>query len=205
MIGQEGENMLPYKNFKDLHGKLQEVSVMGAQIHTTMTEATITEILNGSLSKYVPKYFAAHEFLPPEIYQKWGDKGLMFMDVRILWTADAIRERFAEKCYINTYNLPNSVQRKIRAGTTQRIGKRRDSGLRLFVYNKLSYLTAHKFGRAIDIIVDNISAAEVRQEIKSHPKDPAFRFITRVEKDRGSYNHLDCVFTNLDIIYFFNP
>lgn len=197
--------MLPLKHFKDLNEKVQEISVLGAQLHSDVTSLTVSEILGGSFSKYELGYFAGHELLPPEIWSVWGDKGLMFVDIRMLWTADAMREHFGKPAYVNTYNLPQRVRQKTRAGSKTPIGYRRDSGLRLFDYGGSENLTQHKFGRAIDIVIDGVSASEIRQEIQQHPKSPAFRFITRVENDRGIYNHLDCAFTNVDGIHFFNP
>jgi hypothetical protein len=197
--------MLALRPYKGLSERVQEISVLGARLHSTITNLTVSEILGGSFSKYRLEYFSAHEFLCPEHYCRWGDDGLMFVDVRMQWTADAVREHFGKPAYINTYNLPQSVQKKIRAGSTDPIGYRRDSGLRLFDYDGLDYLTIHKFGGAIDIIVNEVSAEEVRQEIQQHPKEPAFRFITRVENGRKTYNHFDCAFTNKDTIHFFKP
>ena len=35
---------------------------------------------------YQPKYFSAKELLPESVYQKWGERGLAFLDRDLLGT-----------------------------------------------------------------------------------------------------------------------
>ena len=124
---------------------------------------------------YKPSFFAAHEVLPPSIYNKWGDKGLMFMDERILMQADILRENYGPMT-INNYGFG---------------GEREWSGLRTPDSPYYSPTSQHSFGRAIDCLFRDIPAVEVREHLMANPANPIFKFITCVEDD-VSWLHIDC-------------
>ena len=48
------------------------------------------------------KHFKAHELVPPEIYEKFGERSYMFMDDRLLLLIDDLRNRFGPAT-INNY------------------------------------------------------------------------------------------------------
>jgi hypothetical protein len=167
---------------------LKEHDELTARFHALDTSLFTTALL-GLGAIYKPKHFASHEFLPPEIYQVYGDRGLMFMDSRILWTADALRDYFKAPVYINNWFWK---------------GQTRYRGLRPFDCAVGARLSQHKFGRAIDFFVKGIESDEVRKEIKAHPGEASFTYITAAEEDIP-HVHLDCRNTNKEGITWFKP
>ena len=60
----------------------------------------------------------------------------------------------------------------------------------------------HKFGKALDFDVKDLTAGEVRKEIVK--KQKLFPFIKRIEK-KVQWIHIDLKETNQEGIYLFNP
>jgi hypothetical protein len=132
---------------------------------------------------YKPVHFCPEEFLPPEIYSIYGDGGLIAMDARILWTADALWEAIAAdthntiKIIINDYKW---------GGNEKQRGYRTDSALL-----SKAPLSQHRFGRAIDFIISNMSAQLFRANVKAGKYAQALQYVTRIE-DGVEWCHLDC-------------
>jgi len=121
------------------------------------------------LQYYKPDWFDIEELVPPSIIASIGENvAWLLLDVRIVWTADAIRNYFKKPLWVNIKGYPNR-------------------GFRPWTPGKYSQ---HNFGRALDGTVEGFSAEEVRQEILTHPNEPAFRFINRIELDT-SWLHVD--------------
>lgn len=92
------------------------------------------------------QYFKAHEFIPPHIYNKWGERSFMFIDDRILKMMDYIRENIGAPITINNYKWN---------------GDRQWSGLRTPDSPWYSELSQHSFGRAVDFLVKGYTPQEV--------------------------------------------
>jgi len=97
------------------------------------------------------KYFAAHELVPPAIYDKWGERSFMFMDDRLLHIIDTLREEFGAAT-INNYKFG---------------GDRQWSGLRTSDSPYYSPTSQHSFGRAADVLFRGHSAEKIREFIKN--------------------------------------
>lgn len=126
---------------------------------------------------YVPKYFAAHELVPPHIFQQRGAKSFELLDDRVLITLDALREKFGP-LVVNNYHSG---------------GDRKWSGLRTqgFYGSAAAYeasLSQHKFGRAADCLPSKTTAEAMRQYVLAHPDE--FPHITFLETD-VSWFHFD--------------
>lgn len=126
---------------------------------------------------YYPKYFTVQEFVYPKIYSVFGARSIEFMDPDILIVADAIREFFARPVYINDWQF--SGQNTMR-------------GLRPFTASVGSKFSMHKYGRAIDFVVQGIPAEHVRAEIieQLRKKVEPFTLIQRMEVFT-SWTHID--------------
>lgn len=122
---------------------------------------------------YSPRHFRPEEFVPPEIFQKLGNQSLLVMDYRILKTADTIRDVFG-KVTINNWFWG---------------GQRRYSGFRHAACVVGAVYSQHRFGRAVDCILDGVSAEEARKAILKNPG--RFPYITVLE-DRVDWLHVDC-------------
>lgn len=130
------------------------------------------------LTDYTPTHFITEEFVDPDTFAVRGKDSLGCMDVRMLITADAIREYFNKSMTINNWKWG---------------GNRKWSGLRTTKSPDYITYSQHTFGRAIDFIMKDISAQEIRDEIKSHQDHPAFRFITAIEDfPEMNWCHVDC-------------
>jgi hypothetical protein len=110
------------------------------------------------------------------------------LDDRIIWTADKLRERYG-RAYINNWPFG---------------GKNQYRGFRPFDSEVGAKFSQHKFGRAIDITFDAVSADEVRADMKSAGKTGTYKYITACELNT-SWLHVDCRFTDMEEIFFFNP
>jgi len=129
-------------------------------------------------------FFCVEEFIDPATFQRFKSRGmdpLQIMDVRILWTAVATRKYFDKPMTINNYKWS---------------GRFKYRGYRPVSYKRGAVDSQHRQGRGLDSDFKGISAAEVRKEIKTHPKAPAFKYITTIEeKLKGkpiNWNHWDC-------------
>lgn len=127
---------------------------------------------------YLPKHFCIQEFVPPDIYKQWGDKSIMFIDERVLITADKLREFFGPMI-VNTWHSEKLIEA---------YGLRTESGLRLMTTSTGASMSQHKFGRAADALFALHTAEEVRQYVLSHKYE--FPHIGCIESD-VSWFHFD--------------
>lgn len=124
---------------------------------------------------YKPKHFKVQEFVPKEVYERWGDDSLQFMDARILKLADIIKEAFPK----GTMTINNWFWQ----------GDRNWSGLRIPERPYYSIYSQHSAGRAIDCIFSEYSAQYVRDHILNNPT--LFPGASAIEMD-VSWLHVDC-------------
>jgi len=128
---------------------------------------------------YIPKHFAAHEIVDSKTYAKFGTQAFQFMDARILYTADRIRERYSSAVYINTYLLKTQI------GYFNFCGYRPRSCTIGAVHSE------HRHGRALDLHILNIDAETIRKDILSDPFHEDFKYITTIEAG-VNWLHIDC-------------
>lgn len=110
-----------------------------------------------------PRYFVAQEYVPPHIFERWGEDSWQFLDERLLMMDFALRERFG-RIIINNWHLG---------------GQREWSGLRTPGSPYFSETSQHTFGRASDKLFLDTPVDEVREYILARPYE--FHLITAVE------------------------
>lgn len=182
--------MLSLKTFSNFLDSCKGIRDLSGSLHTATGSFEMLQILDTSV--YKPEYFKTYELVPPEVFSVLGEKALALMDSRILWTFDAIREYFKAPITINNY-------------TTAKPGEYiyKDSGFRVAPVGSAAY-SQHLFGRAGDLKIKGVSAADARAEIKAKWKtEPAFRFITAIE-DGVSWLHVDNRNNNTDQLLIFS-
>lgn len=147
---------------------------------------------------YKPKYFGVKELVPFQVYRKWGEEALRFLDAGLLHDLDIIREAVGVPMVVNNavYNW---------------------SGLRTSDWESYSATSAHSFGMAVDIKLLpwlkgdlTISWQDVIDLIKQLKKEGKLLYINRMEL--GTINptpwvHIDtCNMPPNDIsgLYLFN-
>jgi len=136
---------------------------------------------------YEPKHFSIKEYVPPDIYNELGDGAIVLLDDRLLRSDDAIREFFGKAVTINNWHLD---------------GGRSYSGFRPPWCKTGAKWGQHRFGRASDKIIRDISADEARKTILKNRK--AFPHIRAMELG-VPWLHTDCRPTKSDEIFLFNP
>lgn len=99
--------------------------------------------------------FSIQELVHPEIYDERGDLAWHLLDERIVQVADVIRNRYGPT-YCNTWAFGSSV--------IDAYGYRDMSGLRPASLASSIY-SQHCYGRALDLIFQDVSAYQVRQDI----------------------------------------
>lgn len=137
---------------------------------------------------YIPKHFKIQELVTPSIYKVLGNRSLIVMDARILYTADILREHFGKSITINNWH---------KSGNFSQRGFRDSSSVG-------ATYSQHRYGRALDMDIKGVTAEEARVEIvKNRDK---FKYITTLESD-VSWLHIDCrnVIGNNGAIAMVNP
>jgi len=140
---------------------------------------------------YVPKHFDPREFVDPVTWEKFGKRALrLFVDERVLITADQLREAFGPMAINNWhYWKPGHWSGNIR----------RWSGLRTEDCGIGSAYSQHRFGRACDAVFRDVAAEHVREVILDHPE--YFPYINAIEEN-VSWLHYDV--RNCARIFTFN-
>lgn len=139
------------------------------------------------------KYFKVQEFVPQEIYQKFGDSSIYKINPKIIMAIEIVREYFNNPITINNWHIGGQFQYR---------GYRPDN------YENKASKSAHYLGMAVDFDVKGFESEEIRNEIiKNYKKFP---FITRMEhidtKTGKPINwvHIDIMPTKLSGIELFN-
>lgn len=126
---------------------------------------------------YLPKHFCIQEFVPPDVYAKWGEKSIMFIDERVLTTADKLRE-FLGPMIVNTWHSDK---------LKKAYGLRTESGFRSFTTGTGAAMSQHKFGRAADALFALHTAEEVRAFVRAH---------------KYEFPHIGCIELDVDWFHF---
>lgn len=134
------------------------------------------------------KHFKIHELVPPKTYTRFGEKAWWFIDPVLIDLIDAMRDEFG-RATINNYKWG---------------GDRQWSGLRSSDSPWYSPYSQHSFGRAADIIFNDISADDVRKAMTQNPeKWLAIAPSITLEED-VSWVHVD-VRNDANVIRTFKP
>ncbi len=126
------------------------------------------------MTGFQPRHFTLEELVPPELHAAhparllWG-----LLDPGMLWTIDALRERYGP----------------LLCNDWARGGRFRLRGLRPHACAEGAALSDHKYGRAVDLAPLRAGAEEIRAEIRADPERETFARITVVEED-VSWLHL---------------
>jgi len=126
---------------------------------------------------YIPKHFQPYELVPKATFKRFENslyRIWWLFDSRMLFTADAIRERYG-KMIANDWFWGGSNQYR---------------GWRPWDCEVGAELSQHKFGSALDLIPVETTAEEIREDIKKG-NGLLFKYITCIEEN-VSWLHFDC-------------
>ena len=131
--------------------------------------------------------FAVHELVPPETYEKFGNRAIRYIDQRLIATLNAIRDYVNTPMTINNYKFG---------------GDRIGSGLRLPGSKYHSMYSAHSHGMAFDA-VGNFDYDQIRQDIMDK-EDELLPHPVRLEMDIN-WLHVDVMNETDKFVVTFNP
>jgi hypothetical protein len=123
-------------------------------------------------------HFIVQEFVPPDVYARFGDGSSIFIDDRLIAFAEKLRRVLDKPIVINNWHNKGAYS---------------NSGLRSFSCPEGALFSDHKFGKAIDIKVANMSGPEVADFLEKHWADYNF-LITSIEKGTPSWTHVSTRF-----------
>ena len=141
-----------------------------------------------------PKYFTAEEFFSKQtvLIEGTGNKIWRLLDWRMAWTITEIREHFKKPITLNTYKYGGKAQHRGYRPANELIDLVEFSDSGNLVPSFSSFSSQHCFGRALDFDIRDISAEEVREDIKiNYVTAKRYRYITSVE-EAVNWVHIDC-------------
>lgn len=137
-------------------------------------------------------YFDIREFVPPQIWNKYAEKSLWFIDPKIVEIATAYREHFNVPIVINNWYIGGQFMYR---------------GYRPPRVNIGSEYSQHKMGRAFDCHSPSISVKEMHSEIIKNFDKFKLVGLTTLEDINftTTWVHSDCRPTNQDTVLIVKP
>lgn len=129
----------------------------------------------------VSKDFHNYEFVPPDVYYQFGDNSIWFIDKRIIRICQWLRDYTGNSIIINDWYWGGGYQ---------------ESGFRSINTSTGASLSQHKFGRAVDIKVDDMDPEEVRNIIRNNYVKLKRIGLSTIEKNTPTWIHLDIRWSN---------
>lgn len=150
---------------------------------------------------YKPKYFKGFELVSRDVYEKYGEESIKYLDPKILLFLDTLRNNLGKPIRVNNWKSGGSLsQRGLRENTSSIVRDR--------TKNNLVYLSAHVLGKGVDFDVSGMNINSVWKHILDN-SDKYLKFITRLEDITATgpkgYIHADCIPTDKDTLHIFKP
>lgn len=135
----------------------------------------------------VSKNFDIREFVPPSIWNKWGEKSIWFIRPEVISLHQFYRDYFGKSVRINNWHYGGKLSLRGFRPPSVTIGAK---------------LSQHRFGNAGDCDIDGMSANEVRAAIMEKPEKFMAAGLTTLESGAiaKTWVHSDLRQTNLDKI-----
>lgn len=137
-------------------------------------------------------HFRVEEFVPSELFERFGESSLWFIDKRIVDIAEVIRQRFNKPVIINNWHSGGSFNNR---------------GFRMPNCAIGGFLSQHKRGCAIDVNVEGVTPNEVYKDIVDNFSLYSKVGLTTVENMEFTpgWTHCDCRMTKNDKLLIVNP
>lgn len=131
----------------------------------------------------VSKNFMIQEFVPRDVYQRFGESSIWFIDQRIITLAQHFRDLFGPLTVNNWHAGGLFDSRGFRPCTDPDGAK----------------FSQHRFGRAVDLVFDDEPAEFIREYIRKNFIHLNQEFgLTTIEKDTPTWVHVDLRYTGLE-------
>lgn len=133
--------------------------------------------------------FIIQEFVPPNVYESFGNKSIWFIDIRVVHICQFLRDYFDKELTINDWNWGGSYI---------------NSGFRLENTTIGVSMSQHKYGRAADIKIQGISIPEIKSVIESNYIELRRLGLTTLEKIERTptWLHFDVRYTGISSIFY---
>ena len=126
-------------------------------------------------------YFRVEEWVCPDVYKRFGEQSIKFIDSRLQETVLVIREYLGLPMYINNWVWGgDKTQRGLRCNLCQIVKDKTE--------DEVVYLSPHPLGKGVDFNVKGMSAEEVRQWLQKN--QILLPYPIRVER-KVSWVHID--------------
>lgn len=153
---------------------------------------------------YKPNNFRVEEIFSPEVIAKYSSTNIdniwALMDYRALWTLERLRDRFGVTI-VNDYCFGGVNKLRGYRSPIELIDRKHFLNTSTFRPMFSSFYSQHCLGRAIDCKFKNISAEEVRADIKLNSALASLRYIGAIELN-VSWLHFDVRSSQDGIVYF---
>lgn len=133
----------------------------------------------------ITKNFSLQELVPPDVYTTFGSNAIWFIDHRIPYIAQEVRDILGCPVYINTWDFYKNLDFRL---------VYTESGFVPRYVHREAQFSQHYMGRAIDIKVPSMTVEEVFQAIIAHEPllmQIGLSCIEDIEATK-SWLHLDC-------------
>ena len=163
-----------------------------------------------NLSISIAPNFILPELVPPQVWEKRGERSIELLDDRILIFLQKVRNYYRKPVIVNTWyfdqdtkNLYKEIKKddrifeRIITGYNNVFFYR---GLRPFEYKEGATYSQHKYGRAVDFHISGMDSEEIRKDVLAG----RIKGITTMETDI-SWFHGDVRFTGMEKIRTFKP
>ena len=140
----------------------------------------------------INNYFHIEEFVPPQIFKKFGENSIWFIDPKIIAIATAYREFFGVPVHINDWHSG---------------GKMTYRGYRPPRVNVGAEYSQHKMGRAFDCNIGKMTSKEMYDKVIANYEHFKAFGLTTLEnyKFTDGWLHSDCRITNTNKLLIVDP
>lgn len=140
----------------------------------------------------VAKNFILQEFVPPEIFHRFGKEAIWFIRPQVIKLAQFYRDWFDAAVTVNTWHDNGNMHWR---------------GFRTPACGVGAHLSQHRFGNAFDCTIEGLTPDEVRKEILDNEDKFMRAGLTTLEDGAiaKTWVHSDCRTTKLDHILIVRP
>ena len=137
----------------------------------------------------VSNNFYIQEFVPPEIYERYGDSSIWFINKKIVLLTQFVRDRHGKPVIANNWHTGGNLKNR---------------GFRMPNCKVGGKLSQHKFANAVDYDIVGMTADEQREDQKKNFDLYSKYGLTTIEEN-VRWNHNDCRNTNSEELFIVYP
>ena len=136
------------------------------------------------LIENLKKYFSIQELVSEAVYKKWGERAWKFLDEKLLSVLIILRRDILRVPLVcNDWKFGGTHhERGLRDNTSKIVSEKTKNGT--------MYLSAHNFGKAVDLVSAKMQACEMRKKIMEN----SFLLPCQIRMEDGvNWLHVDVI------------